>query len=255
MELINKENINIEIREVITIKEFELCSALQKEVFSLPDIETSPVRHFVITKNSGGFILGAFLEEKLVGFVLSMAGIRGKERFFYSHLTAVLKDFQNHGIGAKLKWAQRDFALAQDVNFIKWTFQPILPRNAFFNLNRLGAVIKQYSPNFYGTDYPNLRGEVESLGLDSDRLFAEWQLDSEKVNKLAKKEDYPESGEVARTIEIPTDWQSVVKTDLKKAIAEQTRVKHEFQTAFATGLICRAFERSEINPKYLLFKN
>ena len=250
-----KENIKIEIREIVTIKEFELCSALQKEVFSLPDIETSPVRHFVITKNSGGFILGAFIEGKLIGFVLSMAGICGQERYFYSHLTAVLKDFQNHGIGAKLKWAQRAFALSQDVNYIKWTFQPVLPRNAFFNLNRLGAIIQQYSPNFYGTDYPNLQGEAESLGLDSDRLFAEWQLNSEKVNKLANGENYTESGEIVQTIEIPTDWQNLVKIDLKKAIAEQERVKHEFQTAFATDLICRAFERSETNPKYLLFKN
>jgi predicted GNAT superfamily acetyltransferase len=251
----NNENINIEIREIIALEEFQLCSALQKEVFALPDIETSPVRHFVITKNSGGFILGAFLDGKLIGFGLSMAGIRGTERFFYSHLTAVLKDFQNHGIGAKLKWAQRDFALAQDVNYIKWTFQPILPRNAFFNLNRLGATISHYAVNFYGTDYPNLQGEAESLGLESDRLFAEWNLNSEKVKNLAKREDFTEKGEIIQTIEIPTDWQNLVKTDLKKAVAEQERVKHEFQTAFEKGLVCRAFERSETNPKYLLYKD
>jgi predicted GNAT superfamily acetyltransferase len=251
----NKEDIKIEIREVVTQKEFEICSALQKEVFSLPDIETSPVRHFVITKNSGGFILGAFIDGKMVGFVLSMAGIRGQQRFFYSHLTAVLKDFQNHGIGSKLKWAQREFALAQDINYIKWTFQPVLARNAFFNLNRLGAVIKHYSPNFYGTDYPNLQGETESLGLDSDRLFAEWHLDSKKTIKLANGEDYVEKDEVVKTIEIPTDWSNLVKTDIKKAIAEQARIKHEFQTGFAEGLVCRAFARSETNPKYLLYKD
>ena len=247
-----KEEIKIEIREVVTLEEFRICSDLQKEVFALPEIEVSPVRHFVITKNSGGFTLAAFAEGKIIGFGLSMAGMRGTERFFYSHLTAVVKGFQNSGIGAKLKWAQRDFALARDVKYIKWTFQPVLPRNAFFNLNRLGAVIEQYSPKFYGTDYPNLRGEVERLGLDSDRLIAEWHLDSEKVTALSKGENFSETARVVKTIEIPPNWTDMVKTDLKTAIAEQTRVKHEFQAAFAEGLICREFERSDTNPKYLL---
>lgn len=249
-----KENAKIEIRECTTLEELLLCQELQKEVFGLPDIEVSPVRHLVVTRSAGGFILGAFSGGRLVGFVLSVPGFTGEKRFFYSHMTAVAKDFQNAGIGAKLKWAQRDFSLAQNVDLIKWTFQPILARNAHFNLNRLGATIKKYVPNFYGTDYYTAHLENGKLGLDSDRLYADWDLNSEKVSAISKGESGEETGEAVRKVEIPADWNALMNDDLPKAIAEQRRVKSELTEAFEQGLIARAFERSESHPKYLLFR-
>jgi predicted GNAT superfamily acetyltransferase len=92
------------------------------------------------------------------------------------------------------------------------------------------------------------------LGLDSDRLFADWHLNSPKVVALSKGDDYVETGNVARTIEIPNDWNNLVAKSPEKAVAEQTRIKEEFQKAFAEGLICRGFERNETNPRYLLFE-
>lgn len=249
----NKENAEITIRECTTLEELLLCQELQKEVFGLPDIEVSPVRHLVVTRSAGGFVLGAFSREKLVGFVLSVPGFSGEKRFFYSHMTAVIAGFQNFGIGARLKWAQRDFSLAQGVDLIKWTFQPVLARNAYFNLNRLGATIKKYVPNFYGTDYHTAHLENGKLGLDSDRLYADWNLNSEKTLALSKGENYEETGEIIRKVEIPVSWSELKKTDLPKAIAEQQRIKNELTEAFEQGLIVRAFERSETNPKYLLF--
>jgi predicted GNAT superfamily acetyltransferase len=156
-------NIKFEIRECVSIEDLSECVALQREVFVLPEIEISPVRHFIVSKNAGGFTLGAFAEKKLVGFVLSVAAFFGNEKFFYSHMTAVKKDFQSHGIGAKLKWAQREQALAKGVNFIKWTFQPVQARNAFFNLEKLGVIIRHYEPNFYGTDYSKFWRSAESV--------------------------------------------------------------------------------------------
>ncbi|MDQ3749019.1 MAG: hypothetical protein M3367_08420 [Acidobacteriota bacterium] len=247
-------NIQFEIRECVSIEDLSECVALQREVFVLPEIEISPVRHLIVTKNAGGFTLGAFAGKKLVGFVLSVAAFVGRERFFYSHMTAVKKAFQSHGIGAKLKWAQREQALAKGVNFIKWTFQPVQARNAFFNLEKLGAIARHYEPNFYGTDYSTTGDQSAKIGLDSDRLFAEWHLVSEKVKRLAKGENFVETDEIVKSIVIPMDWNNLVKTNLQKAIAEQTRVKGEFQKAFAENLICKGFERSEINPKYLLYK-
>ena len=249
----NKENVEIEIRECTTLEELLLCQELQKEVFGLPDIEVSPVRHLVVTRSAGGFILGAFSGERLVGFVLSVPGFTGEKRFFYSHMTAVAKDIQNSGIGAKLKWAQRDFSLSRSVDLIKWTFQPVLARNAYFNLNRLGATIKKYVPNFYGTDYYTTHLENGKLGLDSDRLYADWDLNSEKTIALSKGEDYEEPGEIVQKVEIPVSWSELTKNDLPKAIAEQQRIKNELTEAFEKGFIIRAFERSETNPKYLLF--
>lgn len=244
----------IEIRECETIEELTECVALQREVFTLPDIELSPVRHLVVTKHAGGFTLGAFQNENLIGFVLSVPAFLRGEKAFYSHMTAVKKEFQSFGIGAKLKWAQRNRSLAENVKIIKWTFQPVQARNAFFNLEKLGATINHYEPNFYGTDYMTAARPDENIGLDSDRLFAEWQLDSEKVTALSKGETFFEPGEAVKKIEVPNDWNTLVTNDPRKAIAEQARMKNEFQTAFAQGLIARSFERSETNPKYLLYK-
>lgn len=247
------ENQKIEIRECIALEDLLLCQELQKKVFRLPDIEISPVRHLVVTRSAGGFILGAFDGDNLVGFVLSVPGFYKGESFFYSHMTAVDQGYQNYGIGGKLKWAQREFSLARNVKLIKWTFQPILARNAYFNLNRLGATIQKYIPNFYGTDYHTNHLEGGKLGLDSDRLYADWHLESDKVKQLANGGTFQETEEIVRTIEIPGDWDNLVKTNLEKAIAEQTRVKKEFEAAFAENMICRTFERDETRPKYLLF--
>lgn len=251
----NRKRMNPEIilRECLTFDELSECVQMQREVFALPEIEISPVRHLIVTKNAGGFTLGAFVNEKLVGFVLSVPAFLRGEKAFYSHMTAVKQEFQSYGIGAKLKWAQRSEALRRGVRYIKWTFQPVQARNAFFNLEKLGAIVRHYEPNFYGTDYATSPDQSGKLGLDSDRLFAEWHLESEKVSALARGEKFQETGKVLQKIEIPNNWSELVKNDLRRAIAEQERIKSEFQAAFAKGLVARGFERSETNPKYLLF--
>lgn len=247
------KNNEINIRRCATLEELDACVKLQKEVFVLPDLEVSPRRHLVVTIAAGGFVLGAFAAEKLVGFVLSVPGFAGAKRFFYSHMTAVAEDFQSFGIGARLKWAQRDEALKENIDFIKWTFHPNQARNAFFNLEKLGATIKSYAPNYYGTDYPRANVAGKKLGLDSDRLFAEWNLKSEKVVAKSKNENFIEIGEIIKAIEIPKDWNRLVKENPAAAIAEQQRVKEEFQKAFAENLICRSFQRDDAKPKYLLY--
>ena len=244
----------IEIRECETLEELAQCVQLQRDVFALPEIEISPVRHLVVTKHAGGFTLGAFADEKLVGFVLSVPAFLRGERAFYSHMTAVAQNFQSFGIGAKLKWAQRLRSLDEGVKYVKWTFQPVMARNAFFNLEKLGAIVRHYEPNFYGTDYSTSAEPNEKLGIDSDRLFAEWNLESEKVRRLEKGEKFEETSEIVQKIEIPTDWNEIVKSNPTKAIEAQNRLKKEFQSSFADGLIAKGFERSETNPKYLLYQ-
>ena len=245
----------IEIRDCKKVEELQGCVDLQREVFATPDIENSPVRHFIVTNHAGGFTLGAFEGERMVGFVLTIPAFTGEKRYFYSHMAAGAQEFQSCGIGAKLKWAQRERALQDGVNYIKWTFQPVQARNAYFNIERLGAIVKTYMPNFYGTDYSTSAEQNNLIGLDSDRLYAEWFLDSPKVAALSKDENFVEKEEIAGKIEIPNDWNNLVKTNPNKAIAEQKRIKEEFQNAFSKGLIVKGFERSETNPKYLLYKN
>ncbi len=245
----------IEIRECETIGELAACVDLQREVFALPEIELSPVRHFVVTKNAGGFALGAYCAGILIGFVLSVpAFLRGKQAF-YSHMTAVKKDFQSYGIGARLKWKQREKALNLGVKCVKWTFEPAKARNAFFNLEKLGAVVNEYQPNFYGTDYSTSPDHGEKIGLASDRLFAEWHLKSEKVNALAAGEKFVETKTPECEIVIPPDWLGLVASDPQAAVAELARVRSEFERAFAGGMAGCGFIRDEIHPRYLLYKN
>jgi predicted GNAT superfamily acetyltransferase len=244
----------IKIRECETIEELSECVQLQRDVFALPEIEISPVRHLIVTKHAGGFTLGAFHGADLIGFVLSVPALLRGEKSFYSHMTAVRQDFQSAGIGAKLKWAQRARSLAENVKFIKWTFQPVQARNAFFNLEKLGAVVRHYEPNFYGTDYSTIGNPQENAGLDSDRLFAEWNLEGEKTIALSKGEKFIETAEAVKQIEIPNDWNALVTTNPRKAIEEQNRIKEKFQNAFNEELIAKGFERSETNPRYLLFE-
>ena len=186
-----RSNIEVEIREVSTIEEFDACIRLQREVFGLPDLEISPRRHLIVSHCAGGWTLGAFVEGKLVGFVHHLAAVKGDYIFGYSHMMAVAAEYQNKGVGAQLKWAQRARALGEGRDFIKWTFEPMRARNAHFNLNRLGVVIREYAVNFYGTDYSTNPAEKGSgaSGLDSDRLFASWELRSPRVEAFSQRKD------------------------------------------------------------------
>ena len=243
----------IEIRECFTPDELSDCVMLQREVFKVPEVDISPVRHFIVTRHAGGFTLGAFADHKLVGFVLSVLAFNGNERMFYSHMTAIDKNYQNYGIGSRLKWAQRDRAILEGVKFIKWTFQPVQARNAFFNLEKLGAIVREYQPNFYGTDYGSTEGLDPDQGVDSDRLFAEWDLTSSGVQKLSNRENEPLESKPASEIRTVNNWNELVETDQKYAIEEQRRIKAEFESAFSEKLICRRFRRDDSQPKYLLF--
>jgi predicted GNAT superfamily acetyltransferase len=239
----------IEIRECTTLDDMAECVKLQREVFRLPESELSPVRHLVVTKNAGGWSLGAFDGDRLAGFVLSVPAFLRGERSFYSHMTAVRPEYQSHGIGAGLKWAQRARALAEGVTYIRWTFEPIKARNAFFNLEKLGAVVFEFRHNFYGTDYAT----ASTVGLASDRLFAEWHLEDEKVATLSRGEQFNERREPAAMIEIINDWLGLVEADPEAALKEQTRIRGEFQEAFADGLVCRGFLRDDARPQFLLY--
>jgi predicted GNAT superfamily acetyltransferase len=247
-------NSEIEIRECLTFEELAACVALQREVFALPEIEISPVRHFVVTKNAGGFVIGAFSSGDLVGFVLSVPAFLRGEKAFYSHMTAVRQDFQSLGVGRRLKWSQRERSLELGVKYVKWTFEPWKARNAYFNLEKLGAAVTEYQPNFYGIDYSTASTGGKPIGLASDRLFAEWDLESDKVTDLAAGDKYEEVREVRRTIVTPADWASLVGDNPATAVLEQKRLRAEFDAAFADGLRCEGFRRDEVRPEYLFFQ-
>jgi len=244
------------IRECTTADELDRCVLLQKEVFGLPDLEISPRRHLIVSRQAGGWTLGAFTDDRLVGFVHHLAGVKpNNEIFGYSHMMAVLREYQNQGVGARLKWAQRERALSEGRKYIKWTWDPMQARNAHFNLNRLGVTVDTFADNFYGTDYnadPRQTGELP--GLQSDRLFANWYLDSDRVTSLGKGAQFHLAAGPVAAVVVPNNWTELVRNDVERARTEQLRVRTEFKTFFADGLICAGFERDDEEPKYLLFK-
>lgn len=244
------------MRECTRIEEFDACIRLQREVFGLPELEISPRRHLIVSREAGGWTLGAFVNGELVGFVHQIIGVRGGEEIIgYSHMMAVATAYQDRGVGARLKWAQRARALAEGRELIRWTWEPLRARNAHFNLNRLGVVARAYAVNFYGTDYSTNPSEklAGRPGLDSDRLFASWELRAPRVEALAagREQQPPPPDEV---IEIPSDWGALIKSDAQTARAELLRVRNEFLKAFAAGLVCRGFNREAARPRYLLYR-
>jgi len=246
----------VEIREVLSIDEYDACVKLQRSVFGLPDLEISPRRHLIVSRQAGGWTLGAFNEGRLVGFVHHLAAVRGDEVFGYSHMMAVAAEYQNRGVGAQLKWAQRARALSEGRDSIKWTFEPLRPRNAHFNLNRLGVVIREYAVNFYGTDYVTNPAEraAGATGMDSDRLFATWDLRSPLVAAFAAGQQFP-LGKPDEVIEIPGDYSALLKSDPATARGEQMRVREEFLTALGAGLVCRSFSRNPDRLAYLFYRD
>lgn len=250
-------NETIEVRECVSIEELDACIELQRDVFGLPDLEISPRRHLIVSRRGGGWTLGAFDRDKLVGFVHQMAAVRkGNEIIGYSHMMAVKHTYQNRGVGALLKWMQRQKSIDEGKSFITWTWDPMQSRNAHFNLNRLGVTTSSYGANFYGTDYSTSHAydPEQAPGIDSDRLFADWELLSPRARELAEGREPEPLGSPAKTIEIPPDWYGLIQRDPMKARREQLRVRHEFEAAFNHGLICAAFERHQEHPRYLLYE-
>lgn len=245
------------IRECTTIEEFDSCIYLQREAFGLPDLEISPRRHLIVSRQAGGWTLGAFAGKRMVGFVHHLAAVRpNNEVFGYSHVMAVARDYQNKGIGARLKWAQRAKAMSQGRDFIRWTWDPMQARNAHFNLNRLGVIVESYADDFYGIDYNVDRSQApdERPGLPSDRLFASWNLDSPRVAALAEGLEHEIEAQPVKTISIPVEWSVLVKNDAQRARDEQARVRNEFYAAFAEQLVCAGFERGAEHARYLLYR-
>ena len=143
------------IRVCETFEEYSACIDIQRTVWQFSDLDITPLRSFVITRRSGGLTLGAFDDSnRLLGFAHALAAFDArKQPYYYSHMLAVEPDLQNAGIGAQLKLAQREYALKRGVSLLGWTFDPLMSRNAYLNVVKLGAVVRRYYPNYYGQSY------------------------------------------------------------------------------------------------------
>src|SRR5260370_15547404 len=129
------------------LEEFHACVELRREIWEESDLETEPVTMFVVASITGGQVLGAFDGDKLVGYTLAVVGLREGRTHLHSHQTGVSAGYRDRGVGRMLKLFQRDEALGRGIRLVQWTFDPLEMKNARFNLNRLGAICRQYIPN------------------------------------------------------------------------------------------------------------
>jgi predicted GNAT superfamily acetyltransferase len=229
------------IRGCENIEEVRACVALQKEVWNFSDADLVPVRMFVVGQKIGGQLLGAFDREKnndVVGFVFSIPGARGGHAYLHSHMLAVSESYRDHGLGRRLKLAQRDDAIRKGIELIEWTFDPLEIKNAHLNLVRLGAITRRYSVNHYGWSSSPLQG-----GLPTDRLFAEWWLKSRRVVNLLDRGQQPHV-QAEERISVPGaiyDWKAS-DSDRPKAAEVQLRNRDHFLKAFGEGKVALGFE-------------
>lgn len=228
------------IRHCDGLEELRACVALQKRVWNFNDADLVPLRMFVVAEKIGGQVIGAFDSGKLVGFSLSLPAVRNRKPYLHSHMLAVLGNYRNQGLGRKLKLFQRKDAIARGFDLIEWTFDPLEIKNAYFNIERLGAIARRYSENQYGISSSPLQG-----GLPTDRLIAEWWLKSNRVKNLLKEKG--RNFICSRKIPVPAEiyaWKASSK-NRKLARKVQQKNREEFLLAFSIHLAVLAYERDE----------
>src|SRR5580704_11151015 len=232
---------SIDIRKCHQLDEMRACVRLQQEVWNFSDADLVPLRMFVVAEKIGGQVIAAFAGNEIVGFSLSIPGVRGGQSYLHSHMLAVRKEHQNAGLGRRIKLFQRDDALARGFELIEWTFDPLEIKNAYLNIEKLGAIARRYSVNQYGITSSPLQG-----GLPTDRLVAEWWLKSKRVENILAGTRTAKIESRAR-IEVPAEvyqWKASADTRAQ-ALAVQQRNREKFEQVFAEGLSVLGYERDE----------
>jgi predicted GNAT superfamily acetyltransferase len=226
----------IQVRHCRGLGEYQTCMEIERQVWGGTDLDVVPLPIFVVTAETGGQVLGAFEGPRMLGFTQAVVGVHRGKPYLHSHMTAVLPEFQNRGIGRRLKLFQRQDALERGIELVEWTFDPLEVRNAHFNIERLGAIVRRFLPNCYGITSSPLHS-----GLPTDRLVAEWWLDSRRVrDRLAGQ--MPQPGRVAVRIRLPQNIAEVRRSNPSRAIDVQSRLREEFQHWFERGYGVTGFE-------------
>jgi predicted GNAT superfamily acetyltransferase len=223
----------IEVRHCHSLAEYAECVRLELAIWG-EDIAV-PAAIFVVAHHTGGQILGAFLGSRLIGFTMALAGFRPGQQFLHSHMTAVLPEFQNRGVGRRLKLFQRDDALQRGIPLVEWTFDPLELKNAYFNLVRLGAIARLYIPDCYGVTESPLHA-----GLPTDRLVAEWWLDSRRV-KSVLGDKAPDFHSPER-ISLPSNISEIKAADHAAGARVQAETREKFQYWFSKGYVATSIE-------------
>ena len=272
------------IRLLETAEELKQVEELQSLIWTASEIEIIPVHLLVTAVHNGGLVFGAFSGEKMIGFVFGFPGLEstpdGPRPKHCSHMMGVHPDHINSGLGYTLKRAQWQMVRHQGLDHITWTFDPLLSRNAYLNIAKLGAVCSTYHRSEYG----ELRDGMNA-GLPTDRFQVDWWVNTRRVNTRLSKRSRPtlKLNHVARSglqlfytttlnannlpqppehcppfedrlvlAEIPPDFQALKRQDF--AIARDWRFfgRELFESAFAKGYIVTDFVFDQNRSLYVL---
>jgi predicted GNAT superfamily acetyltransferase len=259
---------------------------LQREVWGLAEVEIVPDHLLLTAQKNGGLVLGAFEvapeseRGRLVGFAFGFPGLTPGGRLKHcSHMAGVAPAYQNRNLGHRLKLAQREHVLAQGIDLITWTFDPLESRNAALNFHKLGAVCHSYLRDLYG----NMRDAL-NVDLPSDRFEVEWHIASPHVagrlrgeagglspvelqNEGARLVNPPLPGDLPRPtraplplegerllVQVPANFQAVKASDMGLARAWRLHTRELFEAAFGLEYVVTDLLYERGQSCYLLEK-
>jgi len=236
----------IEIKPLTQPDQYKDAVELQTTIWGFDDVDLLPVRFFIVVSKIGGQGFGAYDGDRMVAFCIAIPGLKcGGRTYLHSHMLGVLPEYRNCGIGRMLKLRQREEALAQGVQLIEWTFDPLELKNAHFNVESLGCIVRRYVRNQYGISSSRLQA-----GLPTDRCTAEWWLATEWVESAIGRRERKRPPIVAR-IAIPQDIARLKKEDPQAARTIQAEASAQFLANFENALAVVGFEQSETAGTYL----
>jgi predicted GNAT superfamily acetyltransferase len=227
---------DLRVARLITFSEFDACVELQQKTWQYSAGELLPRRVFFLAEKLGGHVLGAYDGESLIGFNLGLPAQRNGVGYIHSQMLAVLPEYRNTGVGRRMKLMQRDIALEQGVRVIEWTYDPLEIKNSFFNLSRLGVITRRYHPDFYGISSSPLQG-----GLPTDRLYAEWWIDSDHTKAVLGGDKTAEA--VLATVSVPAQIYAWKAEGDRRALEVQAANRKLLKTHFADGLAIIGYTR------------
>jgi predicted GNAT superfamily acetyltransferase len=256
--------------ELTTMEEFDHVVNLQQTVWSMSPDHANPNHTLKAVVHSGGSVIGADMDGRIVGFALALIARRDNEYYVWSDMAGVDPHYQGLGVGWGLKQAQRQWALKHGFEVIRWTFDPLQRGNANFNLNKLGAYSDTYHINFYGN-----MGDTINMGLPSDRLEITWRLIDSRVIALAAGKTTPTSAKdddegaflvkdhmlnipeapldhTQYFVEIPYDLKALKQSQMEMAIRWQKSVRDAMMRAFDQGYCAVDFANQENRCWYIL---
>ncbi len=250
----------IVIRRVSTLAEYDECVRIERETWGDEFREAVPARLMHVTQEIGGVTAAAFDRAgRMLGFVFGMTGVRNGEPAHWSDMLAVRHDARDLGLGTRLKLFQRDELRTAGVRTMYWTYDPLVARNAYLNIERLGAIPMEYHADYYGPD----TGSVLHGGLGTDRFIVAWDLERESpptspaareaeggpVVNSPDEQSLPRMGELPREpyvrVAIPRDIFAVMAQSIDVAHAWRDTTRRAFEWYLGQGYRVLAFRRDE----------